>query len=127
MKEIVDMLSLGGDKSMSEMHSRQPVFTYSACEPFNRNKDRIKKGKGDSRYINENELDKSCFQHDITYGDFKNLPRRTATDKVLRDKAFSVAEIPKCDRHRRRIPAMVCNFFDERTSGGDVKDEMMSN
>ena len=70
MKEIVNTLSLAGDKLMSEMQSKQPVFTYSACEPFTRNKDRIKKGKGDSKYINENELDKSCFQHDMTYGDF---------------------------------------------------------
>ena len=59
MKEIVNKLSLAGDKFLSEMQSRQPVFTYSACEPFTRNKDRIKKRKGHSKYINENELDKS--------------------------------------------------------------------
>ena len=59
---------------MPEMYLRQPGFTYSASEPFTRNKERIKKIKetGDSRYIYQNELDKACFQHDIAYGGFVN-------------------------------------------------------
>ena len=46
------------------MHLRQPRFTYSACGPFNKNKERIQKCKeaGGSRYIYQNELDKACFQ-----------------------------------------------------------------
>ena len=45
----------------------------SACGPFTKNKERIKKFReiGDSRYINQNELDKACFQHAMVYGDFK--------------------------------------------------------
>ena len=43
------------------------------------------KETGDSRYIHENELDKACFQHDMTYGDFKDLNRGTIVDKVLQD------------------------------------------
>ena len=72
------------------MHLKQLRFTYSACGPFTKNKKRIKKFKetGDTKYINRNELDKACFQHDMVYGDFKDLKRRTASDKVLRDKAF---------------------------------------
>ena len=37
---------------MSEMHLRQPGFTYSACGPFTKNKEKIQKFKktGDSRY-----------------------------------------------------------------------------
>ena len=52
-----------GDRVMSEMQLRQPGFTYSACEPFTKNKERIQKFKetGDSRYIYQNELDKACF------------------------------------------------------------------
>ena len=38
----------------------------------------------DSRYIYKNELDKACFQHDMTYGDFKDLRKRTAADNVFR-------------------------------------------
>ena len=72
---------------MPEMHLRQSVFTYSASGPFTKNKERIKKFKeiGDSRYIYQNELDKACFQHDMAYGYFKDLTRRTASDKILRD------------------------------------------
>ena len=46
--------------------------------PFTKNKERIKKFKetGDSRYIDQNELDKACFQHDTAYGDFKDLDRK---------------------------------------------------
>ena len=57
-------------------------------------KKKIKKKKaGDSRYIYQNELHKACFQHDITYGDSKDLPVRTTSDKVLRDKTFNIAKI----------------------------------
>ena len=51
----------------------------------------------DSIYVYQNELDKSCFQHDKAYGDFKDLSRRTRADKVLRDKAFNIAKNPKYD------------------------------
>ena len=54
---------------------------------------------GDSRYIYQNELHKACFQHDMAYGDFKDLPRRTVSDEVLSDKAFIIAEHPIYDRY----------------------------
>ena len=44
-----------------------------------------------SQYIYQIELDKAYFQHDTAHGDFKDLPRRTACDKMLRDKAFNIA------------------------------------
>ena len=75
---------------MAEMHLKQLTFTYSAGSPFTKNKERILKFKetGDTSYIYKNELDKASFQHDMTYGDFKDLKRRTVSDKTLRDKAF---------------------------------------
>ena len=81
---------------MPELHLKQiaalgkPGFTYGAYEPFTKSKERIKNFKetGDTKYIYRNELDKACFQLDMAYGDFKDLARRTAADKVLRDKAF---------------------------------------
>ena len=81
---------------MPEMHLKQPGFTYSACGPFTKNKERIQKFKetGDTSYIYKNELDKACFQHDMAYGDLK---RRAASDKILRDKAFNIAKNPKYD------------------------------
>ena len=53
-----------------------------------------KKKTGDASYIYINELDKACFQHDMAYGGFKDLPRRTTSDKTLRDKAFNIAQNP---------------------------------
>ena len=49
------------------------------------------------RYIYSNKLDKPCFQHDMAYGDFKDLTRRTASDKILRDKGFDIAKNLKHD------------------------------
>ena len=75
MNNIINKRLLAGDRFMPEMHLRQPQSTYSACGPFTKNKERIKKFKktGDSRYIYRNELDKACFQHDMAYEDFKDL------------------------------------------------------
>ena len=77
MNEIVNKFLLAGDKFMPEMHLKQPGFTYSACVPFTKNKERIQKFKETrgSRYIYRNELNKACFQHDVTDGDFKNLAK----------------------------------------------------
>ena len=61
MNEIVKKFLLASDKSMPEMHLKQPGFTYSVCEPFTKNKERIQKfkEKGDRSYIYQNELDKA--------------------------------------------------------------------
>ena len=76
MNEIVNKFLLVGDRFMPEMHLRQPGFTYSTCGPFTKNKERIQEFKetGDTSYI---------YKHDMAYGDFKDLARRTASDKVF--------------------------------------------
>ena len=104
---------------MPEMYLRQPQFVYSACGPFTKNKERIQKFKetGDTSYIYKNELDKACFQHDMAYGDFKDLPKRTAADKVLRDKAFKIASDQKYDGYQRGLASMVYKFFDKKSQG----------
>ena len=105
---------------MPEMHLKQPGFTYSACGTFTKNKERIQKFKetGDTKYIYKNELDKACFQHDMAYWDFKDLARRTATNKVLRDKAFNLAKNPKYDGYERGLPSMVYKLFDKKSASG---------
>ena len=92
MNEIANMILLTGYKFMPDLHLRQPGFTYSTWGTFTKNKKRIKKCKetGDSRYIYSNKLDKACFQHDMAYGDFKDLTRRTASDKIFHDKALNI-------------------------------------
>ena len=77
MNNIMNKSLLTGDKFMPEMHVRQPGFTHSACGPFTKSKEKIPpfKQTGDSRYIYKNELDEACFQHDLAYGDFKDLKK----------------------------------------------------
>ena len=58
----------------------------------------------------------------MVYGDFKDLNRRTAVDKVLRDKAFNIAKNPKYDGYQRGFASMVYNFFDKKATGGPIKN-----
>ena len=122
MNEIINKFLLAGDKCMPEMHLKQPAFTYSACGPFTKNKERIQKLKEtrDTSYIYKNEPDKACFQHDMAYGDFKDLARRTASDKILRGKAFNIAKNPKYGEYQRGLASMVYKFFDKKSTGGGI-------
>ena len=85
MNQMINRFLLAGDRLMPEIYLKQPGFTYSTCGPFTKNKERIQKSKetGDTNYIYKNELDKACFQHEIAYGDFKDLAKRTASDKSI--------------------------------------------
>ena len=53
----------------------------------------------------------------MSYGDFKNLPRRTASDKILRDEAFTIAKNPKYDGYQRELASMIYKFFDKKSQG----------
>ena len=77
---------------MPEMHLKQPGFTYIACVPFTKNKERIEEftQTGNTNFIYKNELDKACIQHDMAYGKSKDLIKRTQSDK-----AFKIASNPK--------------------------------
>ena len=110
------------------MHLRQPQFTYSACGPFTKNKEKILNFKktGNKKYIYINELDKACFQHDMAYGDFKDLARRNAADKVLRDKAFNIVQDPRYDGYQRRLASMVYKFFNKKTKGSGLSHTIKS-
>ena len=80
MNEIVNKLLLVGDKFMPEMHLKQPGFTYSACGPFTKNKERIEKfmATGNTDFIYKNELDKACFQHDMANDKSKDLSKKNS-------------------------------------------------
>ena len=123
MNNVINKFLLAGDKFMPEMHLRQPQFVYSACGPFTRYKERIKKFKqtGDTRYIYRNELDKACFQHHSAYADHKDLINRTKSDKVLRDKAYDIASNPEYDGYQRGLASMVYKVFDKKSMGSGVK------
>ena len=125
MNEIVNKFLLVGDKFMPEMHLKQPGFTYSACGPFTKNKERIEKfmQTGNSNFIYKNELDKACFQHDMAYGKTKDLVKRTQSDKVLNSKAFKIASDPKYDGYQRGLASMIYKFFDKKSIGSGIASE----
>ena len=116
MNDIVSKFLLAGDKFTLEMHLKQARFTYSVCAAFTRNKQRIQKfmPRGDTNHIYKNELDKACFQHDMAYGDFKDLKRRTQSDKVLKDKTFAIASNTKYDGYQRELASMDYKLFDKK-------------
>ena len=122
MTDIINKFLLAGDKLMPEIDLRQPQFTYSACGPFTKHKQRIQKfmQTGDTKYICTNELDKACFTHDAAYSDSKDLTKRTAVEKILRDKAFNIAKDPKYDGYQRGLASMVYKFFDKKSKGSGV-------
>ena len=71
---------------------------------------------GDANYIYKNDLDKACFQHNIAYGKYKHLAKRTQSDKVLRDKAFKIASNPQYNGYQRGLASMVFKFFDKKSA-----------
>ena len=52
----------------------------------------------------------------------KDLARRTASNKVLRDKAFNIAKNPKYDGYQRGLASMVYKFFDKKSKGGGISN-----
>ena len=123
MNNIINKFLLAGDKFMPEMHLRQPQFTYRACGPFTKHKQRIQKFKetGDTNYIYKNELDKACFAHDAAYSDSKDLTKRTVADKVLRNREVNIAKDLKYDGYQRGLASMVYKFFDKKSAGSGAK------
>ena len=117
MNNVVNKFLMAEDKSMPEIHLR-PEFTYSTCGPFTKNKNRIKKfmETGDTNFIYKNELDKACFQYDIAYGKCKNFC-----------KAFAIANNPKYDGYQRGLASMVYKFFDKKSKGACIKNEIKEN
>ena len=125
MNEILNKYLLAGNKFKPEMHLKQPVFTYSACDPFTRNKERIDKFMQTSNtdFMYRNELDKVCFQHEMAYGKSKVLAKRTQSDKVLRDKAFQIASDPKYDGYQRGLASIVYKIFDKKSNRSGIDAE----
>ena len=125
MNEIVNQLLLAGNKFMAEkrfMHLKQPGFICSACGTFTKNNWTQKfKETGDARHIYKNELDKVYFQYGMAYEDFKDIAKRTASDKVLGYKVFKTprlhAKTPNYDGYQRGLASIIKKSYDEETSG----------
>ena len=72
-------------------------------------------------------MDKACFQHEMSYGDFKDLKGRTQSDKVLKDKAFEIAINPKYDGYQRGLASIIFKFFDKKSKGAGIKNKIKEN
>ena len=94
---------------MSEMHLRKLRFIYST----NNKENSFWRNRRLELRLSKRTIEKAWrFQHDMTYGNFKDLIRRTASDKILRDKAFNIAKNPKTDGYQRGLASMVYKLFD---------------
>ena len=115
MKEIVNKFLLTGNKFMPEMYLKQPGFTYSACGPFNKNKETTEKfiqtRNTDLSFIKRNDLNKTCFELDLAYCKPNDLVKRTESDNILRDKAFEIASDRKYYGYQRGLASLVYKFF----------------
>ena len=111
---------LTGDKFTPELHLKQPGFSYSACWPFTKHPERIKKFReaGNLKHFCRNELEKACFAHDATYSDSKDLANRTISDKIFKDKAYEIARNCGHGVHQKALASMVYKFFDKKTESG---------
>ena len=89
---------LAGGKFIPELHLRQSEFTYSACGPFTEHCQSIQKFREMGNLMFRNKLDKACFNHDAVYSGNTDLAKRTISDKVLKDRAYEIAKIPKYQR-----------------------------
>ena len=81
------------------------IYTYSPCGPFIKHRELIQKFRepGNLKHIHKNELDITCFAHYSAYSDGKDLPKRTISDKILKDKSYEVALNTKYDEYQRRL------------------------
>ena len=119
MNKIINKLLLTGDKFMSQLLLKQPEFTYSACGPFPKHRERIQKFNetGNLKHLYRNKLDKACFTHDA---DSKDLVKSTISDKILKNRAYEIARNRWCDGYQRALTSMVCQVFDRKTGSGEI-------
>ena len=121
MNEIVNKFLLAGDKFMSELHLKQPGFTYSACGPFTRNKEKLKNLCRQEIQIlfTEISLIKLPFNM-MQLMVYRKIQQKELNQKVLRDKAFKIVSDPKYYGYQRGLASMVYKFFDKKSSGSGV-------
>ena len=72
-------------------------------------------------------MDKAYFGHDAAYSDSKDLAKRTQSDKVLKDKAYEIVNNPKYDGYQRGLASIVYKFFDKKSKGDAIKNEIKEN
>ena len=125
---MINKFLLTGEKCIPELHLKQPEFNYSADGPFTKHCQRIKKFRetGKLKHLYRNELNKTCFAHDAAYSDGKDLPKRTISDKILKDRVYVIARNRIYDGYQRALAIMFYKFFDKRTGLGVSVNEKVT-
>ena len=92
MNSIINKFLLTRDKLMTELHSKQPGFIYSACRSFTKHCETIRKCReaGNLKDIYRNELERTCFSYVAAYFDNQDFTKRTILDKILKDRANEI-------------------------------------
>ena len=92
-------------------------------------KQRIQKFEktGDSQCIYQKKQIKLVLHMIWLMREFKDIARRTASDRILRDKAFNTAKSPKYDGYQRVLASVFYKFFDKKTPGSGIKNNNISN
>ena len=127
-KDIINRFLLIGDKFMSEMHLWDPkVRKYSACGPFTRHKQRINDFMNDGKlsHILKHKLVAACFQHDFAYAKYKDRLNRKKYD-VFKNEVLEIAMNPKINGYQRGLASVVYKFFDKRTKGYGLNNEILA-
>ena len=99
---------------MPELHLKQTGFTYSACGPFTKHREKIQKFReaGNLKHLYRNELEEAWFAHDAAYSDSKDLAKRTISDKFLKDRTYKIARNHGYDGYQKALASMFYKFFD---------------
>ena len=122
MNKIIHKFLSTGDKFMPESHLEQPGFTYSACWPFTKHREKIQKFRQtcNLKRLHKNEIDKDCFAHDAAYSD---LAKKTNSENSLKDTAYEIVRNCQYDGYQRSLESMVYNFFDTKKGSGVILNE----
>ena len=101
------------DKFTPKLNFKQSGFTYSACRPFTKHRERIRKFRetDNLKHLYRNELDKACFAHDAAYSDSKDLAKTTISDKILKDRAREIARNCIYDGYQAAFASIVYSFL----------------
>ena len=107
---------------------KQPGVTDDGCGPFGKHRERVHKFRKTEnlKHFYRNKLVKACFAHDAAYSDSKDLPKRTISRKILKDRAYGIAK--NCDyyRYQRALPIKVFTFFNKKTRSGVSANEQLT-
>ena len=116
MNKVINKVTVNWRKFMPELHLQQSGFTYSACGPFSRHRERIQEFRetGNLKHLYRNELDNAYFA------------KRTILDKILKDRAYEIARNRKYVGYQGALASMVYKFFDKKTGSGVSVNEQLA-